>query len=114
MKNNSLSKFIHCRKIWLSLTGAQNEVAVNSLQYFTDLDETNFSSEGKIPQRSLQYHVDCYRRFTDKTKIERAQRSAKVLSGKSKISEPAAKKTKVDEYRTTRGRLQQLLQLDLN
>ncbi|XP_028415043.1 uncharacterized protein LOC114538128 [Dendronephthya gigantea] len=103
----SLSKFIHCRKQWLTLTGAQNEVAVNSLEYFTDLDEEKFSSDETIPQRSLQYHIDCYRRFTDKTKIERAQRSAKALPGKSKISEPAAKKTKVDseEYTTTRGRL---------
>ena len=30
----SLSKFIYCPKIWLGLTGAQNEVAVKSLEYF--------------------------------------------------------------------------------
>lgn len=103
----SLSKFIHCRKIWLSLTGAQNEVAVKSLEYFTDLDEEKFFSEGTIPQRGLQYHVECYRKFTDKTKIERAQRSAKSLSGESKIREPAAKKTKEDteEYQQTRARI---------
>jgi hypothetical protein len=54
----SLSKFIHCRNEWLSLTGAQNEVAVNSLEYFTDLDEEAFSSGGTIPQRGLQYHIE--------------------------------------------------------
>jgi hypothetical protein len=101
----SLSKFIHCRNEWLSLTGAQNEVAVNSLEYFTDLDEEAFSSGGTIPQRGLQYHVQCYRKFTDKTKIERAQRSTK--SCESKISEPAAKRNKeaAEGYQQTRSRL---------
>ena len=54
----SLSKFTYCRKIWLGLTGAQNEVAVKSPEYFTDLDEERFSGDGTIPQRGLQYHVD--------------------------------------------------------
>ena len=39
------------QKIWLGLTGAQSEVAVKSLEYFTDLDEERFSGDGTIPQR---------------------------------------------------------------
>ena len=67
----SLSKFIHCGKIWLSLTGAQSEVdAVRSLEHFTDLDEETFSNEGTIPERSLQYRVECCRKFTDKPKLK--------------------------------------------
>ena len=92
----SLSKFTYCRKIWLGLTGAQNEVAVKSPEYFTDLDEERFSGDGTIPQRGLQYHVECYRKFTDKTRIERAQRVAKS-SGEGEMSEPVAKKTKGKE-----------------
>ena len=103
----SLSKFIYCRKIWLGLTGAQNEVAVKSLEYFTELDEERFSGDGTIPQRGLQYHVECYRKFTDKTKIERAQRAAKS-SGEGEMSEPVAKKTKgkekAEEYKQQRSR----------
>ncbi len=65
----TLSKFIHSRKIWLSLTGAQTDVAVKSLEYFTDRDEELFTNEETIPE-GLQYHIECYRKFTDKTKIE--------------------------------------------
>ena len=104
----SLSKFIYCRKIWLGLTGAQNKVAVKPLEYFTDLDEVRFSGDGTIPPRGLQYHVECYRKFTDKTKIERAQRAAKS-SGEGEMSEPVAKKTKgkekAEEYKQQQSRL---------
>ena len=102
-----LSKFIYCRKIWLGLAGAENEVAVKSLEYFTDLDEERFSGDGTIPQRACNSMSSVIENLRTKTKIERAQRAAKS-SGEGEMSEPVVKKTKGKgkaEYKQQRSRL---------
>lgn len=104
----TLSKFLSSREIWLSLNGSLTDVAVKSLEYFSDNDEERFINEGTVPERSLQYHIECYRKFTDKIRIERAQRLSKTSDTQctSKDVEPTAKKTRVEETRQTRSRLQ--------
>ena len=104
----TLSKLLNSRKIWLSLNGNLTDVAVKSLEYFSDHDEQAFINEGTVPDRSLQYHIECYRKFTDKTRIIRAQRMSETSDTPctSKDIEPAAKKTRAEETRQTRSRLQ--------
>ena len=92
----TLSKFLSTSKIWLSLTGNLTDVAVKSFEYFSDKDEQAFINEGIVPERSLQYHIECYRKFTDKARITRAQRMSETSdtpSTSKEDTEPATKKT---------------------
>jgi hypothetical protein len=70
---------------------------------FSDHDEQAFINEGTHPDRSLQYHIECYRKFTDKTRINRAQRMSETSDTPctSEDIEPAAKKTRAEETRQT-------------
>ena len=105
----TLSKFLSTRKILLSLTGNLTGVAIKSLEYFSDEDERAFINEGTVPERSLQYHIECYRKFTDKVRITRAQRMSEksdTPSTSKEDAEPAAKKQRADETRQTRSKLQ--------
>ena len=93
----TFSIFRNSRKIWLSIKGLQTDVAVKSLEYCSKFDEEVFENEGTVPT-GLKYHIECYRKFTDKEKIERAQRLASATvpetsepSG-NRSGEPAAKK----------------------
>ena len=53
----AVTLFLSTRKIWLSLTENLTDIAVKSLEYFSDEDEHAFINEGIVPERSLQYHI---------------------------------------------------------
>lgn len=89
----TLSKFLECRKLWIHLQGDQKCVAEKSFDYISEADEDRFVREGNLDFITTRddisgYHSECYRKFTDKTKIERAQRSKQTLE-----SEPVEKKS---------------------
>ena len=92
------------------MTGNLTDVTVKSLEYFSDEDEQAFINEGTVPDRSLQYHIECYRKFTNKVRITTAQRMSEksdTPSTSKEDAEPAAKKQKADETRQARSKLQQ-------
>lgn len=59
---NCTSKIKECANKWKHLDGVQRVVAENLLETFEETSSLD----------RLGYHTQCYRRFTDKTKIERA------------------------------------------
>jgi hypothetical protein len=71
----TLSKFFECRNIWLKLHGEQKDLAEKSLEHITEADEYMFDKTGDCEfintrEQIPQYHMDCYRKFIDKTRIE--------------------------------------------
>lgn len=69
ISENCLSKIIECTKKWKHLDGIQRAVAEKLSETFEECANLG----------GLGYHIQCYRRFTDKTKIERAvKRCAKL------------------------------------
>ena len=61
----TLSKFIDCRKLWMSLHlhGRQTDIAAKySFEYFSEHDEEKFASEGKVQRDdsspSLNFHTE--------------------------------------------------------
>ena len=93
----TFSKFLECRRHWIDLQGDQNYVAEKSFEYTSEADEDRFATQGNLDFISSttdhfpSYHSECYRKFTDKTKIERAQRSKD--SKQTIKSEPMEKKS---------------------
>lgn len=70
--STTFSKFIQSRKAWLSFEGKQQHcVALNSYEHVDD-DRTwpNTYTAGHFV-----YHKSCYSRFTDRSKLERAEKS---------------------------------------
>ena len=57
------------RNEWLHLDGEQREIAEKSLEFLT-IEQEQLCYENDSPP--FFYHKECYRRFTDKTKMERA------------------------------------------
>jgi hypothetical protein len=89
----TFSKFLECCKLWIHLQGDQNCVAEKSFDYISEADEDRFAREGNLDFITTKddfpgYHSECYRKFIDKTKIERAQRSKQTIE-----SEPVEKKS---------------------
>ena len=100
----TFSKFLESRRLWIDLQGDQNYVAEKSFEYISEAGEDRFATEGNLDFISSTrdhfpgYHSECYRKFTDKTKIERAQRSkARSKDSKQTIkSEPMEKKSSIN------------------
>ena len=100
----TFSKFLESRRLWIDLQGDQNYVAEKSWEYISEAGEDRFATEGNLDFISSTrdhfpgYHSECYRKFTDKTKIERAQRSkARSKDSKQTIkSEPMEKKSSIN------------------
>ena len=96
----TFSKFLDCRGLWIDLQGDQNYVAEKSFEYISEADEDRFVTEGNLDFISSTrdhfpgYHSECYRKFTDKTKIERAQRSKD--SKQTIESEPMEQKSSIN------------------
>ena len=57
------------RNEWIHLDGEQREIAEKSLEFLT-IEQEQLCYENDSPP--FFYHKECYRRFTDKTKMERA------------------------------------------
>ena len=95
----TFSKFLKCRRLWIDLQGDQNYVAEKSFEYISEADEDRFAREGNLDFISTRdyfpgYHSECYRKFTDKTKIERAQQSKDLKQ--TTESEPMEKKSSIN------------------
>ena len=75
-------------------------MAEKSFEYISEADEDRFATEGNLDFISSTrdhfpgYHSECYRKFTDKTKIERAQWSKD--SKQTIKSEPMEKKSSIN------------------
>lgn len=74
----TLERFVERRKQWLYLDGEQKEVAEKSLEFLPIDQDTLYSAQ-------FYYHKECYCKFTDKTKVERAiarsQKSDVIVGG---------------------------------
>ena len=65
----SLSKFLHCHALWLSLDGKQREIAEKTSAIVNSIN----SGDAPTCPSNLQYHRGCYSKFTNVGLIERAQ-----------------------------------------
>ncbi len=86
LTKTTLAKFIESRRKWLLLSGQMKDIAERSLEFISDEDVNNETSD-----YDWKYHIQCYRRFTDKQKIDRAviqheKRKAEVDEGCSSSS----------------------------
>ena len=63
------TKFIESRRKWLLLSGQMKDIAVRSLEFISEEDVVDKTSDYHLVRK---YHIQCYRRFTDKQKIDRA------------------------------------------
>ena len=70
----------YCKK-WIDLDGEQNTIATNvfeRIQRWSMQSETEQSpDEVALEIANAHYHKECYVRFRDKTKIERAEKNEK-------------------------------------
>ena len=90
ISDKSLRKIKECIEEWRYLDGAEREIAEKLIVSSEQLD--NFDAFG--------YHSKCYKRFTDKTKIERAKkRSAKQKNstpgGSNALTPPPRKSSRI-------------------
>lgn len=77
------NKFLERREEWRSVFDNTNEVAVKSFEFIAE--GLDFSSS-EVQEAS--FHYTCYRRFTDKSKLERARkRKAKEIDTCDELSE---------------------------
>ena len=73
----SLSKFLNCHALWLSLDGKQREIAQKTSAIVNSIK----SGDGPTCPSNLQYHRGCYSKFTNVGLIKRAQnRISKIES----------------------------------
>jgi len=79
----SLSKLLDCHNLWLKLDGEQREIAKKT----QDIVDKIKSSDGGTNETSnlqtlhLQYHQNCYSKFTNVELITRAQNRLNKTKG---------------------------------
>lgn len=86
----TLSKIIERRREWLNLPDSYKEFTEVAKKSFEFISESVALNKNDIPE-NLVYHIQCYRNFTDKTKIERAKTTLSNASRKRSICETANK-----------------------
>ena len=97
ISDKSLRKIKECIEEWRYLDGAEREVAEKFTVSSKQLD--NFDAFG--------YHSKCYKRFTDKTKIERAKKRCAKLNnstpGALRALTPPPRKSSLVSYTENAG-----------
>lgn len=90
----TFERFIERRNQWLSLDGDQQRIARKSLDFFPHDEEELVTTDG-APE--LFFYKDCYRKFTDKTKVERAMH--RISKSRTKI-QPSATDQREEELQS--------------
>ena len=86
------TKFIESRRKWLLLSGQMKCIAVRSLEFISEEDVDKTSDYNLV----WKYHIQCYRRFTDKQKIDRAM--IQQEKRKAEVDEDCSTSSAVHSY----------------
>ena len=93
LTEGTFAKIIDMRKQWLNLSSSYREfteVAKKSFKFIDDSDELT-----ELVEETCGYHLDCYRTFTNISKLERAKTTL-ANAGRKRVSEQSIEQPEIN------------------
>ena len=110
LTEGTFAKIIDMRKRWLNLSSSYKEFTEVAKKSFEFIDESDELTE--LVHETCGYHLDCYRTFTNISKLERANTTL-ANAGRKRVSEQSIGQPEINSNarkvaRTTRHSLSTL------
>lgn len=120
--SKTFEKLITLRKRWANLSNNAGDVCRNSYQIISENHENQYTQISNEDEKEsfangYFYHMECYRKVANVSKLERAERNPKneiqqtsESDMESEVSEPASKYIRVSQRRRSQEKQDDLVQ----